>query len=178
MATTSQMIFLMLFCEWKFWIMIKISWKFVRGFKSCYLFNLHMKLVNSSSLEQNGCHFVDDSFKCILLYEKFPILIKILLNFIPKGPFDNNAALVYIMSWCWIGNKPLSEGMLTQFTAAPGGDEIMNAIKKKTLIFVLNILLQFYFCWSSWAAMACAKFWLIWILNCQITVKLLAAINL
>ena len=40
------------------------------------------------------------------------ILIKISLKFVPKGPIDNNPALVQI------GNKPLSEPMLTRFTDA------------------------------------------------------------
>ena len=44
--------------------------------------------------------------------------IKISLKFVPKGPIDNNPAMVQIMAWCRIGNKPLSEPMLTQFTDA------------------------------------------------------------
>ena len=33
-------------------------------------------------------------------------------------PIDNNTALVWIMAWCRIGAKPLSEPMLTRFTDA------------------------------------------------------------
>ena len=36
----------------------------------------------------------DDAFGCIFVNEKFCILIQISLNFIPKGPIDNNPALV------------------------------------------------------------------------------------
>ena len=36
----------------------------------------------------------DDVFKSIFLNEKFVILIKISLKFVPKGPIDNNPALV------------------------------------------------------------------------------------
>ena len=43
---------------------------------------------------QIGCHFTDDIFKCILLNEKFCIFIEISLQFVPKGPIDNNPALV------------------------------------------------------------------------------------
>ena len=57
----------------------------------------------------------DNIFKCIFLNEKFRILIKIWLKFIRKGPIDNNLALVWIMAWRWIGDKPLSEPMLIQF---------------------------------------------------------------
>ena len=40
--------------------------------------------------------------------------------FVPKGPIDNNPALVQIMAWRQIGDKlkPVSEPMLTQFTDA------------------------------------------------------------
>ena len=36
----------------------------------------------------------DNVFKCIFVNEKFCILIKISLKFVPKGPIDNNPALV------------------------------------------------------------------------------------
>ena len=57
-------------------------------------------------------------FKCIFLNENFSILIKISLKFVPKGPIDNNLALVQIMAWRRIGDKPLSEPMMTRFTDA------------------------------------------------------------
>ena len=44
-----------------------------------------------------------------------------------KGPIGNNAALVKIMAWHRIGDKPLSEPILTLFIttfAALGGDEL------------------------------------------------------
>ena len=41
---------------------------------------------------------------------------KIPLKFVPMGPIDNNQALFEIMAWRLIGNKPLYEPMLTQFT--------------------------------------------------------------
>ena len=49
---------------------------------------------NSSPPGQNGRHFADDISRCILVNEKFCILVKISLKFVPKGPIDNNAALV------------------------------------------------------------------------------------
>ena len=39
-------------------------------------------------------NLADDIFKCIFMNEKFCILIKISLKFVPKGPIDNNPALV------------------------------------------------------------------------------------
>ena len=48
--------------------------------------------------------------------KKFCILIIISLKFDPKGPIDNNSALVKIMAWRRIRDKPLSEPMWTRFT--------------------------------------------------------------
>ena len=38
------------------------------------------------------------------------------LNYIPDETFDNKSSLVEVMAWCWTGNKPLYEPMLTQFS--------------------------------------------------------------
>ena len=70
--------------------------------------------VNLSPPWQNGPHFADDIFKCIILNEKFCILIRISLKFVPMGPIDNKSALVQLNSLT--PNKPLPETMLTQFT--------------------------------------------------------------
>ena len=50
--------------------------------------------LNSSPPGQNGLHYADDIFRCLFLNEKFCILIKILMKFVPKGPINNNPALV------------------------------------------------------------------------------------
>ena len=55
---------------------------------------MHLPAVNPSDPRQNGRHFADDIFRCIFVNEKFCILIKISLKFIPKGVIDNNPALV------------------------------------------------------------------------------------
>ena len=39
-------------------------------------------------------------------------------EFVPKGPNDRKAALVWIMAWCRIGEKPSSEPVLARFTDA------------------------------------------------------------
>ena len=49
---------------------------------------------NSSPPGQNGRHFTDDIFSCIFVNEKFCILIEISPKLVPKGPIDNNPALV------------------------------------------------------------------------------------
>ena len=64
----------------------------------------------------------DNIFKCIFLNEKVIISIKISLKFVPKGPIDNESALVQVMAWRRTGDKPLPEPMLTQFTDAYMGE--------------------------------------------------------
>ena len=80
------------------------------------LFKVHH--VNSSPPAQNGRRFADDIFRCIFLNEKFCILVKISLKLVPKGPIDNEPALVQIMAWRRIAGKPLSEPMLAWITDA------------------------------------------------------------
>ena len=78
------------------------NWSFVRVIHQ-RLWILHMKaqeclqhihVMMSSPPGKNGRHFSDDSFKCIFVNEKFCILIEISLKYVPKGPLDNNPALV------------------------------------------------------------------------------------
>ena len=57
-------------------------------------------------------------FKCIFMDDNFGISIRILLKFVPKGPIDNEVALVQVMAWCRTIDKPLPEPMLIQITDA------------------------------------------------------------
>ena len=67
---------------------------------------------------QNGRHFADAIFWCIFVNEKFYVLIKISVKFVPTCPIYNNTAFSHIIAWRRIGDKPLSELMLTRFTDA------------------------------------------------------------
>ena len=67
---------------------------------------------NTLRPRQNGRHFPDDILKCIFLNEKVWISIKISLEFVPKGSISNSPALVQIMAWRRLGDKPLSEPIL------------------------------------------------------------------
>ena len=60
----------------------------------------------------------DDIFNCIFLNENDRILIQISLQFVPKSPIDNKPALVQVMAWCQIGDKPLPEPVRAQFIDA------------------------------------------------------------
>ena len=68
--------------------------------------------INRLRPRQNGRHFADDIFKCILLNENVWIPNKISLKFVPKGLINNIPSLVQIMAWRRPGDKPLSEPMM------------------------------------------------------------------
>ena len=74
--------------------------------------------INSSPPIQNGQHFTDDISRCIFIDEKFCILINIPLKLVPEDQINNIPALVQIMAWHQIGDKPLPEPILTQFNDA------------------------------------------------------------
>ena len=60
----------------------------------------------------------DDIFKCIFLNENDIIVIEISSKFVSMSSVDNKPALVQIMVWRRIGDKPLPEPMMIQFTDA------------------------------------------------------------
>ena len=68
--------------------------------------------VKSAHPRRNGHHFTDDIFKCIFLNEDVWIPIKIAMNFVPLGSFDNMPALVQIMARRLPGDEPLSEAIM------------------------------------------------------------------
>ena len=82
---------------------------------------------NTLRPRQNGRHFADDIFKCIFLNENIWISIQISLKFVPKGPINNIPALVQIMAWRRLGDKPLSEPMIVYWRiyASLGFDELI-----------------------------------------------------
>ena len=100
-----------------YWLMPSIRLLNIAGYYHflCCAQNRSDDLVNSLVPGQNGCHFTDNVFGCIFVNEKFCILIKISMKFVPKGLIDNDLGLVKIMAWHRIGDKPLSEPMLTRF---------------------------------------------------------------
>ena len=69
-------------------------------------------LINTLRPRHNGRHFADDIFKCSFVNENVWILIKFSLKFVPKGPINYIPALVQIMAWRRLGDKPLFEPMM------------------------------------------------------------------
>ena len=61
---------------------------------------------------QDGRYLPDDILKCIFFNENVLIPITFSLKFVPKGPINNIPALVQIMAWRRLGDKPLSEPMM------------------------------------------------------------------
>ena len=74
--------------------------------------NFIAKCFNTLRPGQNGHHFADDIFKCIFFNENVWTPIKISLKFVSKGPINNITALVQIMAWRRLGDKPLSEPIM------------------------------------------------------------------
>ena len=62
--------------------------------------------------------WADDIFKCIFLNENDKIPIQISMKLVSRNPIDNKPALVQVMAWRRIGDKPLPEPIRTQFTDA------------------------------------------------------------
>ena len=52
------------------------------------------------------------------LNENDKIPIQISWKFVPRSQAANKSELVQVMAWCWTGNKPLPEPMMTQFIYA------------------------------------------------------------
>ena len=78
-------------------------------------------LINTLRSRHNGRHYPDDISKCIFLNENVWISLKISLKCVPTvriNRINNIPALAQIMAWCRIGDKPLSEPMLTRYTDA------------------------------------------------------------
>ena len=72
-------------------------WRLARSCKHLHLLCL------ADTCKQNGHHFPDDIFKCIILNENIWISIKIALKFVCKGPINSIPVLVQIMAWYWPG---------------------------------------------------------------------------
>ena len=91
-------------CQTKLWVL-----QYIRPliFADNYQF-----IVNTLRPRGNGSHFPDDILKWIILKGTVQILIKISLNFVPKGLINDNHTLVQTMAWHLPGDKPLSEPLM------------------------------------------------------------------
>ena len=80
-------------------------------------------------LDKMAAILADDIFKCLFLNENGRIPIQISLKFVPRSPIDNKQALVKVMAWCRLSDRPLPEPRMAQFTDSYmrrwGGDELI-----------------------------------------------------
>ena len=68
--------------------------------------------INTLRPRQNYRHFADDIFICTFLNVNIWISINVSLKCVLNGPINNISALVQIMAWRRLGDKPLSEPMM------------------------------------------------------------------
>ena len=68
--------------------------------------------LNTLRPRQNGRHIPDGINKCFFLNENVKIPIEISMKCVPKDQINNISALVQIMAWRRLCDKPLSEPML------------------------------------------------------------------
>ena len=102
-----------LYCDWL--ILYLLKW--------LHCFNL-------SPPGQNGHHFTNNIFSCIVVHKKFCILIKISLKFVSKGLIDKNPAFgsdiglspFRYQAIIWTNADPINWCIY----AALGGDELMH----------------------------------------------------
>ena len=75
----------------------------------------HHAALATLRLRQNGCCLADNTFKVIFFNENVRILIKISLNFVPKGLINNIAAVVQITAWLRTGDNLPTSHYLNQW---------------------------------------------------------------
>ena len=83
--------------------------------KLCFNFNMSFTHL---PLDLMAVILADNIFSSIFLNENDWIIIQISLKCVPRSPIDNKPALVQVMAWRRIGDKPLPEPMLIQLTDA------------------------------------------------------------
>ena len=115
---------------------------------------------------QNRRHFADEVFKSNFLNENVWIPIKFLLKYVPKGPINNIPALVQMMAWCWTGDKPLSEPMMTQFSdtymrhsaSVSRYLAVVGSLQQHCWLLIIKLpsyIIYFFFYFRAW----CIDFW-------------------
>ena len=67
--------------------------------------------------EQNGLHFVDDTFKCIFMNENFCTLIQFSLRFVPNDAIDSMSVLFQVMTWYQKTTSPWWRHLMETFAA-------------------------------------------------------------
>ena len=82
---------------------------------SQYILYAHIALTHLR-LDKMAAILADDNFKCNFLNKNDGIPNQISLKLVFRSPIDNKPVLIQVMAWHRIGDKPLPESMLTQFS--------------------------------------------------------------
>ena len=95
--------------------------------------------------EQNGWHFADSIFNCIVLNEKCYILFQMPLKFVTEYLVDINSALVSVVAWWQIGDKPLHEPMVTFYVVSRGHNELIRLGWQIVCLSLTGHLKEFFY---------------------------------
>ena len=125
--------------------------------------------INSLRPRQNGRHFADDIFKCILLNENVWIPIKISPKFVPQGPINNIPALVQIMAWRRPGDKPLSGPMMVRLPTHICGTRPQWV--KIMLVYQQSVLINWFY-WTQKLFQFNMSYPFQYCVNCHLTNKI------
>ena len=84
----------------------------------CCVFLVSKTWLTHLPLDKIATILADDFLNAFSWMKSDRVPIQILLKFVPRNPFDDKPALVQVMAWCQIGDKPLSQPMLTRLIDA------------------------------------------------------------
>ena len=107
-----------------------------RWWKNIFIFDRWMD-VNTLRPKQNGRHFADEICKCILLNGNFWILNEISLRYVPQALIKTMGALVQIMAWHLLVDKPCIEPMMVSLLTYTRTTRLFN--EKMTDTRMLNV---------------------------------------
>ena len=114
-------------------------------------------MVSTLRPRQSGPHFPKDIFKRIFLYENAYILIKMSLRFFPEVRINNIPALVQIMDWRWLCDKPLSEPLMFNLLTYTRHSALMSYWKFYWC--TTKLLRTFLKCHFTWVIMWWSIYW-------------------
>ena len=85
-----------------------------------HVFTMHWNNDDNDKLGLQWKHYKSEiaDFKNNFLNENVWALFAISLKFVRNIPIENKSELAEVLAWCWTGDKPLTEPMMTQFDDA------------------------------------------------------------
>ena len=93
----------------EFQIQIQIHWQNLNKYKYKYSSSITNINTNTQWGQDKIAAILQMTYSNSLYCKKIVLFIQISLKIFSKDPIYNNPALVQIMAWHWVGNKPLSD---------------------------------------------------------------------